>query len=70
MRDDEDIRKQDCAIKGKPPYRLDGDFSRTVAVIGQFEKTTLFCPERSIFGKIATRLTHQPDRGNSFVFTP
>ena len=60
MRDDEDIRKQDRAIEAKTADRLQSDFTSGIAIIGQLEESALLRTKVTIFGKIATSLTHQP----------
>ena len=62
VRHDQDVREEDRGVEAEALDRLQRDLGRGFAVVNQFEKAALRRPQRTIFGKIASRLSHQPNR--------
>ena len=59
---DQDVGEQDRAVEAEAADRLERDLGRGLAVVDQLEEAALLGPQRAIFGQIAPRLAHQPDR--------
>ncbi len=64
QRHHQDVGEQDRAVEAEAADRLQRDLGRRLAVGGELEEAALLRPQRAIFGEIAPRLAHQPDRGN------
>jgi hypothetical protein len=62
MRDDEDVGKQDRAVESEAGDRLQRHLGRRRAVMDELQEAALVGPECTIFGEIASRLAHQPNR--------
>jgi len=56
------IGKQDRAVEAEAANGLERDFSSRHAILGQGEEAALLGSQRLIFGQIAPRLAHHPDR--------
>jgi hypothetical protein len=69
MRHDQNIREQNSRVEAKPAHRLQRRLSRQPRIEHQIEKTTRLFAQLAIFGKIAARLPHQPDRWNGLAMT-
>jgi hypothetical protein len=63
VRDDQNVGKQDRAVEAETADRLERDLGRGVAVIDQREESALLRAQGAVFGQVAPRLAHQPDRG-------
>jgi hypothetical protein len=61
-RDHQDVREQDRAVEAEPADRLERHLGRGVGIGRQREKSPLLGPQSAIFGEIAPRLPHEPQR--------
>jgi len=59
---DENIGEEDRCIKAKSADRLQGHFHGIFGRIAEIEETSCLRPRFTIFWKVASRLTHQPNR--------
>ena len=59
---DQDVGKEDRRIEVEAPDRLQRDFGRRSGSRQRSRKEPAVCAQGPVFGKIASRLPHQPDR--------
>ena len=57
---DENIGKQDRAIKAEAPDRLKRDVCSRFTVMDEFEESAFFRTQSTIFGQIPACLPHEP----------
>ena len=62
VRDHEDVGEQDRGVEIEAPDRLERDLGRGFGRIAEIEEAARLGAKLAIFGKIASRLPHQPDR--------
>ena len=62
IRDHQDVGEQDRAIEFKTANGLETRLHDTIGVVAEVEEGIGGFPQRPIFGKIATGLSHQPQR--------
>src|SRR5205085_11790425 len=62
IRDNQNIRKQDCRIELKSPYGLKRDFGGQPRREAKLEKIARLLAQQPVFRQIPARLTHEPNR--------
>ena len=69
LRDQQDIRKQDCGVKAETANGLQRHLGRQIGVVAQRQKIPGLRPRGAIFRQIAASLAHHPDRRGGQAFT-
>ena len=65
----QNIGKQDRGIESVTPDRLQGDFGGQLRIVAQRQEIARLRPCFAVFGQIAARLPHHPDRRYRLGFT-
>ena len=69
LRQQQDIGEQDGGVKPIAANRLQGDLRRQIGIVAQRQEIPRLRPCGAVFGQIAARLPHHPDRRNRQHFT-
>src|SRR5580693_2635345 len=62
VRQDENVGEQDRRVEAEPADRLKRRLNRQRGVIAKIEKCRGLLPKIAVFGQVAARLAHEPDR--------
>ena len=62
IRDDQNIGEDDCCVEIEPAQGLERYFCGECWIEAKIEEGACLGPDLAIFGEIASRLAHQPDR--------